>query len=113
MQDCKEHDILALTTTVGTLEDAQALAVQLVERRLAACVQIEPIALSVYRWEGRVCQEPEVRLSIKTAPEAREPLVAFLAQHHPYELPQVTLSTLAASAAYADWVRDQTSTDAS
>ena len=66
---CKEDEILSVTTTVATLDDAKALARAIVEERLAACVQIDAIAASFSRWEGRLCEEPEVRLSIKTVPE--------------------------------------------
>lgn len=108
MQDCTEHDILTVTTTVGTLEDAQALAGKLLERRLAACVQLDEVAASLYRWEGRVCSDPEVRLSIKTVPEVRDVLLAFLEQQHPYELPQFIASVQAGSPRYAAWVREET-----
>ena len=52
---------IAVVTTVARLEDAQAMARALVERRLAACAQIERIE-SVYRWQGAVQQEPEYRV---------------------------------------------------
>jgi periplasmic divalent cation tolerance protein len=107
MQDCKEHDILTIMTTVGSLADAQRLARAVVEQRLAACVQIEPGLTSIYRWQGRVCEEPEVRLVIKTTPEQRAPLETFLGQHHPYEVPQFLGAAEQASAGYAQWVREQ------
>lgn len=107
MQDCKEPDILSVTTTVGTAEDAQRLARRLVEARLAACVQVEPPMRSTYRWEGRICEEEEIRLVIKTLPERASAVQAFLAQHHPYRVPQYLAQRLHASAAYADWVRTE------
>lgn len=105
MQDAIEVDILAVTTTVGRLEDAQALARELVERRLAACVQVEPGLQSFYRWQGALCDEPEVRLTLKTLPERQAALEAFFAERHPYQLPQFLAVTLRASAAYGAWVR--------
>jgi periplasmic divalent cation tolerance protein len=107
MQDCKEHDILTITTTVGSLADAQGLARTLVEQRLAACVQLEERLSSIYRWQGKVCEEPEVRLVIKTTLELRPAIEIFFAQHHPYELPQLIAATEQASAGYAQWVREQ------
>ena len=107
MQDCKDRDILTVTTTVGSMEDAQRLAREIVRRRLAACVQIETIAASFYRWEGRQCEEPEVRLSIKSLPALREALAACFDELHPYELPQFLMLTQQASARYAQWVRDE------
>lgn len=105
MQECKDRDILTVTTTVGSMDDATRLAREIVQRRLAACVQVEPIAASVYRWEGRLCEEPEVRLSIKTLPRLRDTLQACLEELHPYELPQFLAVTQQASGAYAAWVR--------
>jgi periplasmic divalent cation tolerance protein len=107
MQDCKEHDILTVTTTVGSLQEAKSLAQALVERRLAACVQLEPIAASLYRWQGALCDEPEVRLSIKTVPGMEAALQAFFDERHPYDVPQFLGVIQCASAAYAQWVRSE------
>jgi periplasmic divalent cation tolerance protein len=105
MQDCQDRDILTVTTTVSSMDDAKELGRKLIQRRLAACVQLEPIAASFYRWEGQLCEDPEVRLSIKTLPSLRDALAACLAELHPYELPQFLAVTQQASAPYADWVR--------
>ena len=107
MEDCNDRDILTVTTTVGSSADAKALARALVEQRLAACVQLEPALTSVYRWEGRICEEPELRLTIKTLPDREPALQAFLAEHHPYDLPQFTAVRMQASAEYAAWVRSE------
>lgn len=107
MQDCIELDILTVTTTVGSLADATALAREIVDLRLAACVQVEQGLLSFYRWQGRACEDPEVRLVIKTLPACEEALQALFASKHPYELPQFTAARLRASPAYAKWVRDE------
>jgi periplasmic divalent cation tolerance protein len=107
MQDCKDLDILALTTTVGSLADAQALARRIVQERLAACVQVEQGLQSFYRWEGKLCEEPEVRLTIKTLPEREEALRALFEEAHPYEVPQFLALRMRASEAYAAWVRGE------
>lgn len=107
MEDCKEPDILTVTTTVGSRADAERLARGLVERRLAACVQLDEAVTSVYRWQGRLCADPEVRLVIKTLPECEGALQAFLRGHHPYELPQFAAARMRASEAYAAWVRSE------
>ena len=78
MEDCKEPDILTVTTTVGSRADAERLARRLLERRLAACVQLDEAVTSVYRWQGRLCADPEVRLVIKTLPECEAALQAFV-----------------------------------
>lgn len=105
MQDCKELDVLSVATTLGSAEDAQRLARELVHRRLAACVHLEQGLQSVYRWDGKLCEEAEVRLVVKTLPGCMPALQAFFAEHHPYEVPQFLAATLQASPAYAAWVR--------
>lgn len=104
MEDCKDLDILTVTTTVGSLADAQALARAMLDRRLAACVQVEEGLTSFYRWEGRRCEDPEVRLTIKTLPACEGALQALFAQAHPYEVPQFLASRVRAAPAYAKWV---------
>lgn len=104
-----EGATLAVVTTVGDMEAARALARALVERRLAACVQLSPIE-SFYRWDGALQHEPEVRLVCKTsaaaAPALREAIVAL----HPYAVPAVVTMALAdVNAPYAQWVQAQTS----
>jgi periplasmic divalent cation tolerance protein len=107
MQDCKDPDIWIVTTTVGSLPQAQELARALLARRLAACVQVDAGVQSFYRWEGRDCEDAEVRLTIKTTAAGRAAIPQALAELHPYDLPQlVAWPAAAASDAYAAWVRD-------
>jgi periplasmic divalent cation tolerance protein len=110
MQQCIEAgEILAVTTTVDSAAAAQALARQILEQRLAACVQIEQGLASLYRWKGELCEAREVRLVIKTLPGRGPALQALFAKHHPYELAQFTAVPMTASQAYADWVRAEVS----
>jgi periplasmic divalent cation tolerance protein len=107
MQDCKDLDILAVTTTVGSLAEAQRLARRIVQERLAACVQVEQGLQSFYWWQGKLCEEPELRLTIKTVPQREQALRELFAQAHPYEVPQFLAVSMRASEAYAAWVRAQ------
>ena len=102
--DDGQREILAVTTTVASRADAERLARVLLERRLAACVQVEEGLASFYRWQGQACEDAEVRLTIKTLPAREAALQAFFAEAHPYELPQFLAQTLRASAAYHGWV---------
>ena len=101
----EEDWILVVTTTVGSGPTATTLARSMVEQRLAACVQIDPEVISLYRWKGQLCEGRESRLVIKTAPGREPQLRAFLAEHHPYELAQFVAMSVPASAEYAQWVR--------
>jgi periplasmic divalent cation tolerance protein len=90
-------------------EVARMIARQLVERRLAACVNVLAPCHSVYEWQGEVCEESEVPLLIKTS-AARYPAVeALIRELHPYELPEIVAVDIAAGLpAYLDWVEGQT-----
>jgi periplasmic divalent cation tolerance protein len=105
MQQFIEGGVLSVATTVGSLQAAQGLAREILVARLAACVQIEQGLMSHYRWKGELCEEPEVRLVIKTLPGREPALQALFAKHHPYELPQFTAVPMTASEAYWEWVR--------
>ncbi len=91
---------------------AQALARLLVERRLAACVNLLPPMQSVYRWQGQVEQSEEIQLLAKTTADRLEALTAAILRHHPYELPEIlALSPSAGLPAYLDWIRAETRED--
>jgi periplasmic divalent cation tolerance protein len=108
MQDTEEFNILSVTTTVGSVAAAQALARDILAQRLAACVQIDQGVTSLYRWKGELVEEPEVRLVIKTLPDCEGALQALFARHHPYELPQFLAVPMRASRTYGDWARAET-----
>ena len=100
-------EILSLVTTVGSEDDARRLAAALLERRLAACVQLDRGLESHYRWQGRTCCDAEIRLTVKSLPGRLADLQAFFAAEHPYQLPQLVWQVDRASAAYAAWVREE------
>jgi len=67
---------------------ARILAREVVEKRLAACVQLNPVT-SIYRWKGQVHTEPEIRLVMKTKTAGYGELEKFILARHGYELPQI------------------------
>ena len=96
--------VLVLTTT-GADFDARALAHALVEARLAACVNIVERIHSVYRWEGRVMDDAEQLLVIKTSDERVAALREELFKRHPYEVPEFVVVAIGeTSDAYGAWV---------
>ena len=95
-------------TTLASEAQADALARQIVEARLGACVQILPVK-SIYRWKGALCAEPEWQLFIKTRRARFETLAQFIKAHHAYETPEIVqIPITAGSAAYLRWVDDET-----
>lgn len=101
-------DLLAVYTTVATREDARTIARALVERRLAACVQVEPIE-SFYRWAGEIVQEPEYRLLAKTTEDRWQVVEDAIRSLHPYALPAIHAVELEeVHAPYARWIIEST-----
>ena len=93
-------------TTLDSLDEARAMAGMLVERKLAACVQITKIE-SVYEWQGAVRNDDEFRLMAKTTAERYPDVEAAILEQHPYDLPAVfALDVSFAHAPYADWVTE-------
>lgn len=100
--------IKIVTTTVGSEADARELARVLVEKRLAACVQVGPI-VSTYRWDGEIQTDNEWELSIKTAAAVLDDVTAWVEEHHPYDTPQLLVTAVeGGSKPYLEWVRDET-----
>jgi periplasmic divalent cation tolerance protein len=75
-------------TTVGADFDLRTLARELVESRLAACVNIVPGVRSIYRWQGKIEDEGEQLLLIKTVDARLDELQQKLLARHPYEVPE-------------------------
>lgn len=98
--------ILAISTTFPARAAAEACGRRLVEERLAACAQIDGPVTSIYRWRQAIEQTEEWRLTCKTTPAAEAACVAAIQARHDYELPQVTITAVAATPAYAAWVRE-------
>jgi periplasmic divalent cation tolerance protein len=91
-------------TTLGADADASAIARTLIDERLAACVNILPVMTSLYRWRGKVEQDREQQIVIKTAAARVPALQARLKQLHPYELPEFLILDATGSEAYLAWV---------
>ena len=96
--------ILVMTTT-GTADEAQRIGRELVERRLAACVQVDGPITSIYRWDGAVETSPEWRLTTKTRRESFNAVAAAIRELHSYQLPEiVAIDVAGASPEYRAWV---------
>ncbi|MFB6262180.1 MAG: divalent-cation tolerance protein CutA [Bradymonadaceae bacterium] len=93
-------------------EESEALAEGLVERNLAACVNIVSGVQSHYEWEGEVCRDEEDTLLIKTTDERYADLKGWLLEEHSYDVPEiVAFEATDVQSAYLEWVERQTSVD--
>jgi len=96
---------VVVLTTVGADFDPSQLAIQLVEKRLAACVNIIPQIQSVYRWKDKIEKDLEQLLLIKTVESQIDDLRDALFSMHPYEVPEfVVIRMDDLSSAYRDWL---------
>lgn len=101
-------NVLIVITNYPDAERAGQLAQQLVERRLAACVNIMAACTSVYRWQGAVERAQEVPVLIKTTQRAYQDVTEAIRAHHPYELPEIVAVRVDAGLPdYLDWVRSE------
>ena len=104
MTSAAQPAVVLVLTTIGADADAAAIARQLVEERLAACVNMLPAMTSVYRWKGNVEQDREQQIVIKTTPDRLSALETRLRELHPYELPEFLVLAAGGSTGYLAWV---------
>jgi len=97
-------DIAIVYVTFGDRDSAEIAAAQMVERRLAACANIQPPCQSIYVWNGETERSEEVPVLFKTSLERRAALMAALAETHGYDLPAISSWDAVTSDGYADWV---------
>ena len=101
----KISDYQLLLTTCPTKEVANKLAHTLLEKHLAACINILPNIQSVYEWEGEIVSDAEVLLFIKTRHEHYAAIEQTLLQQHPYEVPElIALPIETGLPAYLTWL---------
>ena len=102
------NQLLVVVTSLPNMLAAKGLARALVEENLAACVQLMDGLQSVYRWEGKVCEEHEVLLSAKTSASKWLEISSFIQAQHPYDLPEIlAFSPEQYSQQYGAWVQTE------
>jgi periplasmic divalent cation tolerance protein len=98
-------EVRIVMTTAGTREEAEDIARNLVDERLAACVSVVPGLSSIYRWKGEVEATSENLLIIKTTAARLDEVETALYQLHSYEVPEfLVLTPEAAGKSYLDWL---------
>lgn len=99
--------IVSVYATFATMSEAERIGTQMVEERLAACVNLLAPMRSIYRWHGAVQRADEVAAILKTSAEQADALIARIVELHSYEVPCVVAWPVDQSpAAYAKWVED-------
>ncbi|WP_026381867.1 divalent-cation tolerance protein CutA [Afifella pfennigii] len=106
----KTASLVLLYVPCPDLDTARRIGAEAVQARLAACANILPQMLSVYRWEGAVEEESETVLILKTTREREAALRDKVGAVHPYEVPAIlTLEAPGVNGAYFDWVKEEVS----
>jgi periplasmic divalent cation tolerance protein len=98
-------DYIQIVTTVENRDDAEAIARSLVERRLAACVQIVGPITSIYRWQGKINTTQEWQCWAKSRHELYDRIEQAIRRLHPYQTPEIlAIAVAAGSADYLAWL---------
>ncbi len=99
-------------TTFPNVEVARQIGTQLIESQLAACVNILRGVESIYSWKGKLERDSELVGLIKTTAANWDRLEAWMAEHHPYEEPElIAIPVEKGSSGYLDWVRSSLRVD--
>ena len=108
-KSCRSESHYSLViTTAADKESAKKIAGVLVERRLAACVQMLPVE-SVYSWQGRICEDSETALHIKSRAELFYEIKAAIVENHEYEVPEIIQIPITDGLPeYLKWIDDNT-----
>lgn len=101
------YQLQLVLTTCANIEQARTMATQLVEQKLAACVNIIPSVESVYRWQEQIQHDNESKLLIKTTTQKVPPLVDAINALHSYDVPDIqVIAATAQNQAYIDWLNE-------
>jgi periplasmic divalent cation tolerance protein len=101
--------MILVYTTFAEESDARELGRHLVEEGLAACVNIIPGMMSIYRWENATETANEAVMLVKTAKALQGKVLEVMAARHPYSVPAlIVLEPRAVSASYIEWLCNQT-----
>ena len=102
------EDYIVIYTTTDNKEDAQRIARDLVEQRLAACVQVTGPIQSTYRWEAQIERGEEWLCSIKSRKDLLPAIEDAIRAIHPYDVPEIiALPIVGGSDDYLSWLGDQ------
>ena len=98
------NQILLLITTESNKKIAKKIAKLLLKKKLAACVSLKQI-YSIYEWEGKIEENMEVEITIKSNPELKDDLIVFLGKMTSYDMPQIIYKKFYSEKKYLNWVK--------
>ncbi len=100
-----KEQVFVVYCTVPNADEAKSIARLLINKKLAACCNVIPGLISIYRWKGKMEEENEVLLFIKTSAKKYEQLEKEIKMIHSYSVPEIiAIPVVNASQAYLDWI---------
>ncbi len=103
---CEPVDCYVVISTVGTVREGERISRILVLEGLAACVNIIPRVKSIYSWKGKVCEEKEALLVIKTVRPRIDEIIKKIKELHTYEVPEILVfKAETGEKSYLNWLR--------
>ena len=101
--------LLLFYVTIPHTETGTQIATKLLEKKLVACANVLPAHVAVYEWEGKITQESEHVLILKTRPDLADQVEALVAEMHPYDCPCIVrLNSEGANQPFLEWINQQT-----
>lgn len=102
-------DAIVVLVTTSSEEEATALGKMLVEHRLVACVNVLPKVKSIFQWNGKISEEEECLMILKTRKPLFKALEKMIIAQHSYDVPEIiALPIVEGSPSYLSWVHDMT-----
>ena len=103
---------IVVFVTIGSLQDGAKIGRELIEKKLGACVNLLPHMTSIFCWDGKVTEEEECLMIIKTRKENYQNLEEAVRSLHPYEVPEIiALPITQGFPGYLAWVKESTQTN--
>ena len=100
-----DKEISIASTTFANKAKAIECARKVIEKDLAACAQVHGPIISIYQWEGKVCEDVEWKVELKVSPSKVRELQSTIMQNHEYDVPQWYFHKASASKDYSRWVK--------
>jgi len=103
----QQKEMMKIILTNIPENKARDLARRLVEGKMAACVNLVPGLLSIYGWKGKIEEDSETQLLIKTTEDRLSEAVAFIKKNHPYEVPEIAVIDISSiNPEYLNWLKN-------
>ena len=99
------NDPIIILTTVSSKKEAELIGSKLINKELAACVNIIPNIKSIYRWEGKINEDSEYLLIIKTVKRVEEDVFENICKLHSYDTPEmISIPITGGEKSYLNWL---------